>query len=59
MEQTYTIGDPTGFTVKEYKLQNLTLSGQEHLKVVGPVVLVIDDDISGPLSLTVSPYPVM
>ncbi len=44
--QTYTIGDPSGLTVEEYNLQNLTLSGQEHLEIVGPVVLVVDQDIS-------------
>lgn len=53
---TITIGDPTGVTVEEYHLNDITLSGSfKKLKIVGPVVLVVDDDVgvSGSRSIDV------
>lgn len=41
-----TIGDPTGATVTYYELDGLSLSGGDSLEVVGPVVIVMNGDIS-------------
>lgn len=43
---TVTIGDPTGATVTYYELDGLSLSGGDSLEVVGPVVIVMNGDIS-------------
>lgn len=46
--QVVEIGDPTGNTVQTYRISNLRLQNNPYhtLRIVGPVVLIVDGDVS-------------
>ena len=39
-----TIGDPTGSTIEYYRVTDLRIGNSDTLNIVGPVVLVVEDD---------------
>ena len=43
---TITIGDPSGLVTEEYDLDKIDLSGNDKLKIQGPVVIRVENDLT-------------